>query len=149
MGQTRALRFGLVGIVGSLIGLSTWLGIRLYAAIHYAPVILTITGVAVVVALGLLLYVAYWLNRILNYIDMNVAFSEASLEALQKIKTAVLRMSVVLSTTLIAFYQASALSGSFGILIVGMGFVVVPFAVYVFCSVLEKLLERAIETTGL
>lgn len=89
------------------------------------------------------LYQAYLL---LNYIDQNKAFSEASTKALQKIKYCAIVFGFLYAGCMPVVFQIAQIDDAPGlILIFGAIFIGIPIVVAVFVAVLEKLLKSAID----
>jgi Protein of unknown function (DUF3036). len=83
--------------------------------------------------------------RLLEYIDRNTAFSDASVAALRKIKYCAVAICVCHVLVLPLFYLYALADDAPGVVIVGC---IVPFAsvvIAVFAAVLQKLLRHAID----
>lgn len=90
--------------------------------------------------------VLYQTMKLLNYIDKNDAFSEASVAALKKIKYLAIAMSVLLIGFVepVAFMIADA-DDAPGVIIIALCFFSIPFVIGVFAAVLHRLLRNAID----
>lgn len=83
--------------------------------------------------------------KLLNYIDQNIAFSDLSVKALKKIKyyATIIAAFYIIGYPLL--YPIAQADDAPGLIVIGMGIACTPVAVAVFASILEKLLQRAIE----
>jgi|HigsolmetaAR203D_1030402.scaffolds.fasta_scaffold01806_8 hypothetical protein len=90
-------------------------------------------------------YALYLAFRLLQYIDRDTAFSDASVTALRRIKYCAVAIFVCHALVLPLFYLYAKADDAPGVVIVGC---VVPFAcvvIAVFAAVLQKLLRHAID----
>jgi hypothetical protein len=84
--------------------------------------------------------------KLLRHIDANTAFSELSIRALRTIKRGAVAIGIIyLALVPILFYPIAEADDAPGLIIVGMVIAAIPFVFAVFSSVLEKLLQNAIE----
>lgn len=82
--------------------------------------------------------------KLLNYVDKNTAFSEASVKALKYIKYCAASISVLYSAALPYFYYAAQLDDAPGVVVIGMILAFAPLVIAVFAAVLQILLRSAI-----
>ncbi|OGE79058.1 MAG: hypothetical protein A2751_00820 [Candidatus Doudnabacteria bacterium RIFCSPHIGHO2_01_FULL_46_14] len=90
-------------------------------------------------------YVAlYQALKLLNFIDHDTAFSEASVSALKTIKYSAIAVSVLHGTAIPFLFQIAELDDAPGVLVLALAFTCAPLVIAVFAAVLEKLLQNAI-----
>lgn len=82
--------------------------------------------------------------RLLNYIDKNTAFSNASVDALKIVTYCALIISAVYIVCLPWIYRLAQQTDAPGLMVIGLGLVGGPLVVAVFAAVLQKLLRSAI-----
>lgn len=87
----------------------------------------------------------YQIYKILTYIDSNNAFSDVTVKTLRNIRNCGLAGSVIFLLTLPFIYFAAELDDAPGLILIGMVFVTAPFAIAVVASVIQKVLQSAIE----
>lgn len=88
------------------------------------------------------LYQSY---KLLGYIDANRAFSELSVKALKMITRSALADFIICTVGgLPFFYAVTDLEDAPGLMLIGMGIAGVAFVIFVFASVLNRLLQDAI-----
>jgi len=92
-------------------------------------------------------YIAlYQSYKLLNLIDTDCAFSELSVKALKIItRSALLEFIICTLGGLPFFYALAEKDDAPGLIIIGMGIAGVAFIIFVFASVLNRLLQKAIE----
>ena len=83
--------------------------------------------------------------RLLGYIDSNKAFSELSLNSIQKIRSCAAAISIIYLFAMPLFYIVAEIDDAPGVILVGMIFVFAPLTVAVFAAILKKLLKNAID----
>lgn len=83
--------------------------------------------------------------KLLNYIDMNKAFSELSVKALKNIKSCATIISMLYVLIMPLFYIVGEVDDAPGVILIGMIFIFAPMVVAVFAAVLQKLLKNAID----
>ena len=83
--------------------------------------------------------------RLLGYIDSNKAFSELSLNSIQKIRSYAAAISIIYLFAMPLFYIVAEIDDAPGVILVGMIFVFAPLTVTVFAAILKKLLKNAID----
>ena len=83
--------------------------------------------------------------RLLGYIDSNKAFSELSLNTIQKIRRCAAAISIIYLFAMPLFYIVAEIDDAPGVILVGMIFVFAPLTVAVFAAILKKLLKNAID----
>lgn len=109
-----------------------------------ATVLYGILAVMVVSAVPffMALYQAF---KLLNFIDLNNAFSELSVIALKNIKHYAAAISGLYVLSMPLFFIVGEVDDAPGVILVGMVFVFAPLVISVFAAVLQKLLQNAIE----
>ncbi|MDM5350313.1 DUF2975 domain-containing protein [Lysinibacillus sphaericus] len=108
--------------------------------------ILTIVALLGVYATAIAYFVAlYTTNKLLSYIDQNIAFSELSVKALINIKYCAIIISSVYVVGMPLIYYAAEVDDAPGLILIGMVIICASFVVAVFAAVLQKLLENAID----
>lgn len=91
-------------------------------------------------------YATLWQTfKLLNYIDKNSAFSEISVNALRKIKNYCAVISALYVGGVPLLFPIADVDDAPGLLLIGMVIACAPIAVTVFASILQKLLENAID----
>lgn len=83
--------------------------------------------------------------KLLNYIDKNTAFSDASVMALKHIKHCAIAITVCFATTLPIFFAFAQMDDAPGVVLIGMAITCIPFIVAVFATILQMLLKNAID----
>ncbi len=92
-----------------------------------------------------MLVALYQTLRIINYIDLNIAFSGRSVLALKKIKLSALAACAILTINLFFMYLWAERADAPGLIIIGLAFVFASFVVAIFAAVLQMLLQEAID----
>lgn len=120
-----------------------WRGGSLEFPTARTSVLLIVLGLyATVIPFSIALWQAF---KLLMYIDKNIAFSQASVNAIRNIK----RCGVVISAFYIAgvplLFPIADADDAPGLLIVGAAIAGIPVVVTVFAAILEMLLKNAIE----
>ena len=87
----------------------------------------------------------YQTLKLLNYVDTNKAFSEASVKALEKIKYCAIAFSILYAAVLPAFYFLRGQMDAPGVMGIGIIMTFAPMVIAVFAAVLQKLLQSAID----
>jgi len=82
---------------------------------------------------------------LLNFIDKNTAFSQASVNALRVIKYCGVVVSVCYATGIPFLFYVAELDDAPGLGAIALAFTCIPLAVSVFAAVLEMLLQNAID----
>lgn len=83
--------------------------------------------------------------KLLNFIDKNTAFSQASVKALNVIKYCGIGVSVSYAATIPYLFYVAQIDDAPGVGALALAFVCVPLAVTTFAAVLEMLLQNAID----
>lgn len=83
--------------------------------------------------------------KLLNFIDQNKAFSEASVKSLKVIKYCGLAISASYVGLMPFIFVAAELDDAPGVILVGLVFIFASFVVATFAGVLQKLLQNALE----
>lgn len=83
--------------------------------------------------------------KLLNLIDKNNAFSEASVKCLKIIKYCGLIISGIFLAGMPLVYYAAERDDAPGVIVIGLAFVFTSFVVATFASLLQKLLHNALE----
>jgi hypothetical protein len=90
-------------------------------------------------------YALYQGFKLLNYIDLNKAFSDLSVKALKNIKNSALLISLILFTFMPIVFHVAQMDDAPGLILFGAAFMCIPLVVSVFAALLEKLLNEAIQ----
>lgn len=91
-------------------------------------------------------FIALYLGiKLLELIDLNMAFSIDSVKILQKIKYCAVIMSLSLMVYMPAAFHFAEIDDAPGVIIFAFAFACTPLVVAVFAEVLKKLLQNAIE----
>lgn len=93
----------------------------------------------------LIMYIAFNLERLLKQLVNGRLFSDYALMIFKKIKFAILTIGIVSIGFMPMFYNFADSDDAPGVILFGLGIVFIPFAVYIFCEVLESILKSAIE----
>lgn len=101
--------------------------------------------IALYIASLLYFYALYQGFRLLNYIDLNKAFSDLSVYALRNIKYSALFISLILFTFMPIVFHVAQLDDAPGLILFSAAFMCIPLVVSVFAALLEKLLNEAIQ----
>jgi hypothetical protein len=86
----------------------------------------------------------YQTLRLLNYIDTNTAFSNASVSALKIIKFCAFTISVLYAISLPNIYDAVQDMDAPGVMVVGLILTCTPLVIGIFAAVLQRVLQSAI-----
>lgn len=87
----------------------------------------------------------YFGLKLLSYIDQNKAFSDDSVQVLQKIMYCAIIMSIALLGYMPAAFHFAEIDDAPGLIIIAFGFACVPLVVAVFAAILKKLLQNAVD----
>ncbi len=91
-------------------------------------------------------YIALWHTfKLLNYIDNNTAFSEQSVKTLKKIKECAAIIAALYVGGVPLLFPIADADDAPGLMLIGAAIACAPIAVAVFASLLQKLLQNAIE----
>lgn len=88
--------------------------------------------------------VLFYTLKLLRFIDKNKAFSEASVDALSKIKYCAAVISALYIAGLPYFYYVAQTEDAPGVMLLGLLLAGTPLVIAVFAAVLQKLLYSAI-----
>ena len=105
----------------------------------YRPILLGMLLTAI--PFFMILYQAF---NLLQYIDRNTAFSEASVKALRRIKTYALVISGFYVVCMPYIYYVAEKDDAPGGILIGMILAVAPAVIAVFVAILQALLQSAI-----
>jgi hypothetical protein len=106
----------------------------------YLPVMIVMFVAAMPFFCGL-----YQAIKLLSYIEKGVAFSELSVKAIKTLKDCALTISVLYSAAMPVIVYVADKDDAPGVVAIGLVFVFAPVVVAVFSSVLEKVLQNAID----
>ncbi len=87
----------------------------------------------------------YQTLKLLQYIDKNKAFSDASIKSLKYIKYSASVISTLYFIGLPLIYNAADRDDAPGVMLIGLVFTFAPLVIAVFAAVLQKLLQNAID----
>ncbi len=87
----------------------------------------------------------YQALKLLNYIDKNTAFSQASVNALKFIKYCGIAVSICYAAGVPFLFHVAELDDAPGLGLLALAFTCVPLVITTFAAVLEKLLQNAID----
>lgn len=90
-------------------------------------------------------FALYQTLKLLGFIEKDQAFSRLSVTALKKIKNSAKVISILYLVILPLVYIVAEWDDAPGLVLVGMVMVGAPFAIAVFASVLQRLLQSAID----
>ena len=121
-----------------------WIVIATYDDTEFAKVIYPILASIFLVSIPVLVAL-YQTLRLINYIDLNIAFSGRSVLALKKIKLSALAACAILTINLFFMYLWAERADAPGLIIIGLAFVFASFVVAIFAAVLQMLLQEAID----
>jgi hypothetical protein len=103
------------------------------------PVVISMYGAAIPFYV-----VLYQTLVLLNLIDKNKAFSDASVKALGRIKVSAAIIAALYTISLPYFYYVAQSEDAPGVMVIGSLFAGAPLVIAVFAAVLQKLLYNAI-----
>ncbi|KRK89479.1 DUF2975 domain-containing protein [Lentilactobacillus sunkii] len=109
------------------------------------PYQIWIMFVTIWLEIGFGCYVAILLNRLLNLIRQNTAFSTATLAVVERIKNQVLIMSVISLGIAPTIFAMGGQGWEWFALVITGCFVVIPFGIYAVISILAECLKNAID----
>lgn len=117
---------------------------QFFTSEHQQPFSAWLFVAVVLIAIALMIYIAYLLNQLLNLIDHDRTFSTASLPVVRKITASIFAIGIdAIGIMPFVFFAADA-DDAPGLVLMGAGLVFIPYAVGVFATVLEQLLINAI-----
>ncbi|MDQ0059964.1 DUF2975 domain-containing protein [Paenibacillus harenae] len=90
-------------------------------------------------------FALYQAFKLLNYIDMNNAFSELSVRVLKNIKYCAIIISCIFVLGMPIFYLFAERDDAPGVIVIGMVLVFASMVIAVFAAVLQRLLKEAID----
>lgn len=90
-------------------------------------------------------FALYQTLKLLGFIEKDQAFSHLSVTALKKIKNSAKVISILYLVILPLVYIVAEWDDAPGLILVGMVMIGAPFAIAVFASVLQRLLQSAID----
>lgn len=91
-------------------------------------------------------FIALWQTlKLLSYIDQNKAFSDLSVKALKKIKYCAIGIAVLYIGGVPLLIPIAQSDDAPGLVVIGMGIACAPIVIAVFASVLQKLMQNAID----
>jgi hypothetical protein len=91
-------------------------------------------------------YIALWQTlKLISYIDRHTAFSDQSVKALRIIRHCANAIGVIYLLGYPLLYPIAEADDAPGLLLFGLIYACLPFVVSVFATVLEKLLQSAID----
>jgi hypothetical protein len=129
---------GIIGLALCLIVLPA--GIMTDKVGYYRPILIGLYIPAVP-----FFYAIYQTLKLLNYIDKNLAFSELSIDALQKIKYSALSISVMFAVGMPYIFYAAQRDDAPGVVAIGLIIILASFVIAVFAAVLRRILHNAFE----
>lgn len=146
---TVLMRFVVVGIAVLAIAVSLLLTFIVYsgwarempeyASLKYPLIVIFLLNVLPVIVAGFQLF------KLLGYIDKKKAFSKLSIQAVRKIKYAMLTMTALYALVMPAVYFVADKDDAPGLVLIGMLFVCAPLSVAIFASVVQGLFQNAID----
>lgn len=86
----------------------------------------------------------YQAFKLLSYIDRNKAFSELSVKSLKNIKNCATAISILYVLAMPLFYIVGEVDDTPEVILIGMIFIFAPTVIAVFATVLQRLLQEAI-----
>lgn len=90
-------------------------------------------------------YAIYHILKLLGYIDTNKAFSQLSINSLRHIKYSASLISILYALGMPYIFYAADKDDAPGVVLIGLVFVFAPMVVAVFASVMQKLLQNALD----
>ncbi len=115
----------------------------LYPEMAYMKSLVLIDMYAAAIPFYFALYQAF---KLLNYIDQNQAFSELSVKALKKINYCAITISILYVIGMPLYYLMQQKVDPPGIIGIGLVIIFSSMVIAVFASVLQRLLQEAINT---
>lgn len=147
--STVLMRFVVVGIVLLAVAVSSLLTFIVhsgwarempeYANLRYPLIAIFLLNILPVIIAGFQLF------TLLGYIDKKKAFSKLSIQAVKKIKYAMLTMTGLYALVMPAVYLVADKDDAPGLVLIGMLFVCAPLSVAIFASVVQGLFQNAID----
>ncbi|CAM3832808.1 DUF2975 domain-containing protein [Marinicrinis lubricantis] len=115
---------------------------ELYPDAAYIRYLIFIDLYAAAVPFYFALYQAF---KLLSYIDGNNAFSQSSVQALNKIKYCAISICILFAAGMPFFYLVAEKDDAPGIIVLGMVVIFASAVIAVFAAVLQRLLQEAID----
>lgn len=116
---------------------------ELYPEMTYMKSFVLIDMYAAAIPFYFALYQAF---KLLNFIDKNQAFSELSVKALKKINYCAIAISTLYLIGMPLYYLMQQKVDPPGIIVIGLVIIFSSMVIAVFASVLQRLLQEAINT---
>lgn len=144
MTKTIFLRITLWMIVGVALLFSTLLGVQIITAENQLFIEMYIAAAVFWIDVLLAIWIALILHKMLRLIDKKEIFTETTLHLLHTIQKLTLSISIVSIGLMPLFVKAAHLDDAPGLVLFGLGILSIPFAVFVFVSVLKELMHQAV-----
>ncbi|MFV0557534.1 MAG: DUF2975 domain-containing protein [Enterococcus sp.] len=135
-------------LVVSMLVLALFIGLTIIqfttAEDPHFPISMSIFAVALVLDLLALEFIVLQMNNLLTLINQNLVFSTDSLKPVRQIKQTFFAMGIVTFGMLPFIFQGAQADDAPGLILFGLGVAFIPFALSVFVSLLEQLLQQII-----
>lgn len=115
------------------------------AAVYYPAYLVYPVIIGIYITAIPFYFALYQAFKLLNYIDKNKAFSQASVKCLRNIKYSATIIGSMYAVGMPIFYIVGERDDAPGLIIIGLVFTFAPIVVAFFAAVLQKLLKNAID----
>lgn len=112
---------------------------------HHLNVVVVILGIGIYLAIIGFLAAAIFAERLLGIIDHNQAFSSQAVAYLNRVKWALVVVTVGVWLWLPFIYAITQLNDAPGIMLIGLGIATIPLILTVFIAVLVRLWTAALQ----
>lgn len=142
--KTIVLRLTLLIIAAIMLLFGVLMGIQLFTSEQEVLLVIYIAVGIVWIDVILGLMIVFSLNRLLKLIDTNEIFSVQTLKIMKHIQRLTLAIAVATIGIMPFFFTVGQLDNAPGFVLIGAGFVFIPFSIYVLVAVLREILSKAV-----
>lgn len=142
--KTLILRITLLILTAVLLFFGFLVGVEIFTAEQQILPVMYVVAFVLWSNMILGLIIIYFLNKLLRLFESNEILSDRSLQIMNKIKNLTLTIAIITVGLMPFFITVGHLDDAPGFVLVGVGFIFIPFAVYVFISVLIEILSEAV-----
>src|SRR5699024_6610397 len=142
--KTIVLRLTLLIIAAIMLLFGVLMGIQLFTSEGDVFAVVYIAVIVIWIDMILGLFIVYALNKLLKLIDTNDIFSDRTLNIMKQIQRLTLAIAVATIGIMPFFFTVGQLDDAPGFVLIGAGFVFIPFSIYVLVAVLREILSKAV-----
>lgn len=142
--KTIVLRLTLLIIAAIMLLFGFLMGVQLFTSEGDVFAVVYIAVIVIWIDMILGLFIVYALNKLLKLIDTNDIFSDRTLNIMKQIQRLTLAIAVATIGIMPFFFTVGQLDDAPGFVLIGAGFVFIPFSIYVLVAVLREILSKAV-----